>query len=217
MLGTSALYSRAAAFYCALPLIAVLVLPALARSVPVFSYVGKCSLQQYQVPDSKTLESCQKCDIDDNGTLTCACLDSAGQSQTSSLAIYECPKSYSYPKCAGEIEVADGKLYCRKISAESTYDESAHGGGCFSCIKEGPILKCDCVKEGRAHVPTQLDLSNCDAPISNCRGKLTCGLCKEPKANSWIWFQACAVGASAVSVAVIVAKTCIWKKVFRRT
>jgi len=204
---------RSSAFYCAWPLMVVLILPIDARSVPVYSYFGRCGLQQYQVPDPKPLNSCSACAINDQGILSCKCSDSLGQSYDSSLAIYECPKgSYSFPKCADEVGVLDGKLSCRRISEESTYDER----GCFACSKAGFYLRCDCEKEGRLHVSTELDLSDCYAPISNCRGKLTCGLCKEPATNSWIWWQATAVGASAVIVAIVIVKTFFWKTSSRR-
>ena len=203
------MHLRSRAFCRALPILALLFLPLIVRAAPVLSVVGKCALHKYAAPDLNELNSCDRCEIDDSGILSCLCADETGYSQVSSLGIYSCPKHYAYPLCAGEIKIVNGKLACRRISPESTYDER----GCFSCLKEGHFLKCDCVKQGREHVSTALDLRECNAPISNCGGQLKCGLCMEPK-DSWIWLQATVVGASAVATALIVVRTFFWKRIF---
>ena len=180
----------------------VLCFSIVAGAAPRFSNVGRCSLQPYPISDASKLDSCQLCEIDDAGMLSCTCVDSKGDAVASSLPIYSCPKHYAYPLCAGSIEVNEGRLTCRKISPESTYDER----GCFSCEKIGYILRCDCVKQGREHVSSLLDLSTCNQPISNCHGQLTCGLCVEPQTNSWIWLQATAVGAIVVGTGLVIVR-----------
>lgn len=178
-------------------------------AAPHFVAVGKCSLQPYSIPDVPNLYSCETCEIDDAGIMSCSCVDLRGQVVTSSLPIYSCPKHYAYPLCAGPIEIIDGKLSCRKISAESTYEL-----GCFSCEKIGSVLRCECYKEKRVHESSLLDLSTCKRPISNCNGQLTCGLCAEPQINSWTWFYGSLIGAAAAGTGMIVFRLFFWKFFF---
>lgn len=171
-------------------------------SAKLFSNVGKCSDLKYSIPASSELEECRSCDINDKGTLTCSC------PSESQLPIYSCRKYYAYPLCAGPLRVVNGKLTCKAISHESTYLDE----GCFSCLVEDSVLKCECVKEGRLHVPSDLDLRTCTEPISNCRGTLTCGACKGVYEPNWIWLKAAAFGVGAVASCVILVKLVLCKK-----
>lgn len=172
-----------------------------------YSYVGKCSENLFTVPSSPALEKCSECAIDDNGTLECTCPGPGGP-QTSQLPLYFCWKYYAYPICASSIEVIEGRLSCKKIHPKSRYNDQ----GCFDCVSENGVLTCECVREKRAHGPSQLDMSGCDAPVSSCQGVLTCGECPERAVSrDWIWLKASVFSASIVGISFVLVKRFIWK------
>jgi hypothetical protein len=111
--------------------------------------------------------------------------------------------------CATPIEVSDGQLSCKKIPPESTYSDQ----GCFSCSVQDTTLKCECVKEGRVHVHSELNMKDCNAPISNCEGALTCGQCSALEESSRIWLKASVVGAGAVASTFIFVRLFLWKRI----
>lgn len=178
-----------------------------------FSHVSKCASIEFKRPNSPDLSRCPLCEIDERGVLICDCFVSGlgGPTKRTSLPIYSCPRNFAFPRCAEDIRVVDGELNCRKISEESTFQNS-----CWSCFSDGSILSCDCFQQDRAHIRTSIDMTNCFAPVSSCTGVLTCGLCPkrepEPKLE---WKKPLAVFVVSSAVVSVLFRMA-WTKYIRR-
>lgn len=188
-----------------------------AEATTRFSSVAKCSEIEFAKPKSPALEKCPICEVDDKGTLNCECYvnGNAGELRKTSLAIYSCPSRYAFPRCADHIEVTNGELGCKLIPEESKYQKR-----CWSCSVDGSKLKCDCFQENKDTPPgkhgiTELDMKNCDAPISSCLGVLTCGECpKVVEETDPIWVMP--VIATVSTATFVLAARLFWTRCVRR-